>query len=178
MKTRIGYVKRLSDKLKGYTGVIFEDTPETVHIECPPEWCATDTIDGVEYAPFPRHGDKYEELHKPRPDLEVGDVVITKGGRKGVITQITLGKRDQTDWYVSLDNNTYRYHANRVTKVEQDPTPEAPQNFTVTINAEDLGELELLARTLSEAITDVFDKERELRNAKETLSKFMEEIQK
>lgn len=178
MKTRIGYVKRLSDKLTGYTGVIFEDTPDTVHMECPPDWCATDTIDGVEYAPFPRHSDKHEELHDPRPDLEIGDVVVTNSGREGVITQITLGKRSQTKWYVCLDNEDYRYHTELVTKVEPEPVTEAPNDTTVTIKADDLAELELLARTLSEAITDVLNKERELRNAKETLSKFMEEIQK
>lgn len=205
MKTRIGYVERLTDKLKGYKGVIFEDTPDTVHIECPPDWCTTDTIDGVAYAPFPRRHDKYKDLPHPRPDLEIGDTVITMGGREGVITQITLGRNDKTAWYVCLDNTSHRYAASDVKKVEPEIAEidtsdtldfprrvyvheplhvttegklatEAPQNTTVTIKAEDLAELELLSRTLSEAITDVLDKERELRNAKETLSKFMEEL--
>lgn len=180
MKTRIGYVERLTDKLKGYKGVIFEDTPDVVHIECPPDWCSTDTIDGVAYAPFPRRQDKYKDLQDPRPDLEIGDTVITMGGSEGVITQITLGRNDKTAWYVCLDNTSHRYAASDVNKVKPktlaQPVTEAPQNFTVTIKAEDLAELELLSRTLSEAITDVLDKERELRNAKETLSKFMEEI--
>ena len=207
MKTRIGYVERLTDKLKGYKGVIFEDTPDVVHIECPPDWCSTDTIDGVAYAPFPRRQDKYKDLQDPRPDLEIGDTVITDGGYEGVITQITLGKREKTLWYVILDNWPIRYNASTVTKVKpkigdidtsdtldfprrvyvHEPvhittegklTTEAPQNVTVTIKADDLAELELLSRTLSEAITDVLDKERELRNAKETLEKYMEELER
>lgn len=180
MKTRIGYVERLTDKLVGYKGVIFEGHPDRVYIENPPSWYATTEIDGETFAAFPNWADKYQDLHDPRPDLEVGDVVITLGGREGVITQITLGKNSKTTWYVCLDNESHRYDASCVTKIEPktlaQPVTEAPQNFTVTIKAEDLAELELLSRTLSEAITDVLDKERELRNAKETLSKFMEEL--
>lgn len=206
MKTRIGYVKRLDGDIIGHTGVVFEDTPHKVHIECAPSGYAIETIDGVAYAPFPRNHYTYEELHDPRPDLEIGDVVSTFGGREGVITQITLGKRDKTTWYVCLDNESYRYVASGVKKVEpeignldtsvlgdfpkrlyvHEPlhittegklATKTPQNTTVTIKADDLAELELLSRTLSEAITDVLDKERELRNANETLSKFMEELE-
>lgn len=207
MKTRIGYVERLTDKLVGYKGVIFEDHPDRVYIENPPSWYATTEIDGETFAAFPSWCDEYKDLHEPRPDLEIGDTVITMGGREGVITQITLGRNDKTSWYVCLDNTSHRYVASGVTKVEpkvgtidssdtldfprrvyvHEPlhittegklVTEAPQKVTVTIKADDLGELELLSRTLSEAITDVLDKERELRNAKETLSKFMEELER
>lgn len=209
MKTRIGYVERLTDKLVGYKGVIFEDHPDRVYIENPPIGYATSVIDGVTFAAFPKYCDKYKDLHDPRPDLEIGDIVITAGGYEGVITQITLGKHAKTSWFVSLDNGAIRYDVSGVKKVEPKigkldingtfdfpervyatkpmqiqvtnegiSVTEAPQNVTVTIKADDLAELELLSRTLSEAITDVLDKERELRHAKETLAKFMEELER
>lgn len=203
MKTRIGYVERLTDKLVGYKGVIFEDHPDRVYIENPPSGYATTEIDGETFAAFPKWADKYQDLHDPRPDINVGDKVTLNGDPDNTVytvEQVTLGFNVKTQWRVRLNGFPCRFMVADVTKVDEyastglpervylnDPdtstnpstfTAEAPQNFTVTIKAEDLAELELLSRTLSEAITDVLDKERELRNAKETLSKFMEELER
>lgn len=181
MKTRIAYVERLTDSLKGYKGVIFEDHPNRVYIENPPSTYATTVIDGETYAAFPKFCDKYADLHDPRPNINVGDKVTLNGDSDGtvrIVEQVTLGLNIKTEWWVRLDGETCRYTIDEITKVEPEPVAEPPKNVTVTIKAYDLAELELLARSLSEAISDVEDKERELRNAKETLSKFMEEIQK
>lgn len=181
MKTRIGYVERLTDKLVGYKGVIFEDHPDRVYIENPPSGYATTVIDGETFAAFPKYCDKYAELNDPRPNINVGDKVTLNGDPDQVVhtvEQVTLGFNVKTQWWVRLDEFPCRFMVDEVTKVEPEPVTEAPQNTTVTIKADDLAELELLSRTLSEAITDVLDKERELRNAKDTLSKFMEEIQR
>lgn len=183
MKTRIGYVERLTDKLVGYKGVIFEDHPDRVYIENPPSGYATRVIDGVTFAAFPRWCDEYKDLHEPHPDINVGDKVTLNGDPDNTVytvEQVTLGFNVKTQWWVRLNGFPCRFMVAEVTKVKPktltQPVTEAPHNTTVTIKAEDLAELELLSRTLSEAITDVLDKEHELRNAKETLSKFMGEL--
>lgn len=184
MKTRIGYVERLTGKLKGYKGVIFEDHPDRVYIENPPIGYATSVIDGVTFAPFPKWADEYQELQDSCPDINVGDKVTVNGDSDNTVytvEQVTLGFNVKTQWWVRLNGFPCRFMVDEVTKVTPktpEPVTEAPQNVTVTIKADDLAELELLSRTLSEAITDVLDQERKLRDAKETLSKYMEELER
>lgn len=110
MKTRIEYVERLTGKLKGHRGVVFEDTPNIVHLIDADDY-SKEEIDGEMYAPFIRASQDYKTLSPAKPDINLGDTLKHKGsGDVVTVKQITLGKKFQDEWYVTVDDTGARYH--------------------------------------------------------------------
>lgn len=118
MKTRIEYVERLTGKLTGHKGVVFEDSPDTVHL-IGLENYAMDMVDGMLYAPFMRSSDEYKTLNQPKPDINVGDKLKhIETGEIVTVKQVTLGKMQPDHWFIISDDTNLRVHVDLFEKVE------------------------------------------------------------
>lgn len=157
MKTRIEYVERLTGRLKGHKGVVFEDTPQLVHMIDADNY-VHEEIDGEMYAPFTRAAEEYKTLSPAKPDFKVGDKVRHKGSKEtGIIKQITLGKRQRDKWYVILEDNTIRTDARTLVLAE----PAEPTTiYTVYyrhVNDTNVTGVEMNAKNIQHAIEELFE---------------------
>ena len=157
MKTRIEYVERLTGKLKGHKGVVFEDTPHFVHL-IDAENYACDEIDGELYAPFPRYSQEYKTLSPEKPAFKVGDKVRHKGSKEtGIIKQITLGKRRRDEWYVILEGSTLRTSARTIVLAEPDEPMTMYTVYYRHVNDTNVTGVEMNAKNIQHAIEELFE---------------------
>lgn len=167
MKTRIEYVERLTGKLKGCRGVVFEETPQLVHLIDVDNY-VHEEIDGEDYAPFTRAAEEYRTLSPAKPDIKVGDKLLYKGtGEVVTVKQITLGKVMRDEWYVITDDTGLRSHVDMFEPVEPDEPAEPMKIYTVYYRPFDLNEVtyvELNAKSIQHAIEEVFEYIKEMDN--------------
>lgn len=160
MKTRIEYVERLTGKLKGHRGVVFEDTPTFVHMIDADDY-NTEEIDGERYAPFPRFSQEYRTLSPARPAISVGDTLKYKGtGEVVTVKQITLGKKMREEWYIITDDTGLRSHVDMFEPVEPDEPSEPMTIYTVYyrhIQSNEVTGVEMNARNIQHAIEETFE---------------------
>lgn len=157
MKTRIEYVERLTGKLKGCRGVVFEETPQLVHLIDVDNY-VHEEIDGEDYAPFTRAAEEYRTLSPAKPDIKVGDKLLYKGtGEVVTVKQITLGKVMRDEWYVITDDTGLRSPVDMFEPVE----PSEPMTiYTVYyrhFNSNEVTGVEMNARNIQHAIESVFE---------------------
>lgn len=164
MKTRIEYVERLTGGLKGHKGVVFEDTPNLVHIIDAKDY-ACDELDGELYAPFPRYGQEYKNLNEPKPDINVGDTVKhTISGEIATVKQITLGETVRDCWYIIVDGSTLRYPAELFERTEPvEPTTIYTVYYRHWKSLEVTG-VEMNAKNIQHAIESVYEWVKEMDN--------------
>lgn len=157
MKTRIEYVERLTGKLKGHKGVVFEDSPHIVHMIDADDY-AQEEIDGEMYAPFPRYTQEYKTLSPEKPNFKVGDKVRYNGSKEtAIVKQVTLGKRIRDRWYVVTEGSTLRTDAKTLLLAE----PEEPTTiYTVYyrhVNDTNVTGVEMNAKNIQHAIEELFE---------------------
>lgn len=157
MRTRIEYVERLTGKLKGHKGVVFEDSPHIVHMIDVDDY-AQEEIDGEMYAPFPRYTQEYKTLSPAKPNLKVGDKIRYKGSNEtAIVKQITLGKMQRDEWYVITEGSTLRTHVGLIELAE----PSEPMTiYTVYYRhwkSLEVTGVEMNAKNIQHAIESVFE---------------------
>lgn len=162
MKTRIEYVERLTGKLKGHKGVVFEDSPHIVHLIDVDNY-VHEEIDGEMYAPFTRAAEEYQTLSPTKPNFKVGDKIRHTGSKEtGIIKQITLGMMQRDEWYVICEGSTLRTHVSLIELAEPDEPVTIYTVYYRPVDGTNVTGVEMNAQSIQYAIESVFEMVKEM----------------